>query len=53
MKESCGGFVLPIPTEALTKLIERDTADLDRYADLTSEGTDVHGLTNFYPKIRS
>jgi hypothetical protein len=52
MKESCGGFVLPIPTEALTKLIERDAADLDLYADLTSEGPDVHGLTNFYPARR-
>jgi hypothetical protein len=52
MKESCGRFVLPIPTEALTKLIERDTADLDLYADLTSEGADVHGLTDFYPGRR-
>jgi Zn-dependent peptidase ImmA (M78 family) len=52
MKESCGSFVLPIPTEALTKLIERDAADLDLYADLTSEGTDVQGLTNFYPARR-
>jgi len=31
MKESCGGFILPIPTEALTKLIERDTADPIRW----------------------
>jgi|ERR1700693_1169390 len=53
MKESCGSFVLPIPTEALTKLIERDAADLDLYADLTSEGADVQGLTNFYPARRA
>jgi len=52
MNESCGGFVLPIPTEALTKLIERDAADLDLYADLSSEGTNVQGLTNFYPARR-
>jgi hypothetical protein len=52
MKESCGGFVLPIPTEVLTKLIERDAADLDLFADLVSEGPDVQGVTNFYPARR-
>jgi hypothetical protein len=49
MKESCGGFSLPIPTDTLTKLIERDAEDLDLYADLSVEGPDVQGVTNFYP----
>ena len=42
MAEACGGFSLPIPTEALTKLIERDAADLDLYADLKPEGETSH-----------
>ncbi len=52
MKESCGGFALPIPTDTITKLIERDTADLDLYADLTGEGSEVEGVTDFYPGQR-
>jgi len=48
MNERCNGFVLPIPTEVLTKLIERDAADLDLYADLSEEeGENVHGVTDF------
>jgi hypothetical protein len=35
MKEVCGHFALPIPTDILTKLIERDTQYLDLYADLS------------------
>jgi IrrE N-terminal-like domain len=49
MNESCGGFVLPIPTDVLTKLIERDAADLDLYADLAKEGPEVQGVTDFFP----
>jgi hypothetical protein len=49
MKKSCGGFKLPIPTDALTRLIERDAADLDLYADLSKEGADVQGVTDFFP----
>src|SRR4051812_7822660 len=50
MQERSGGIVLPIPTDALTKLIERDAADLDLYADLSSAGSagsDVEGVTTF------
>lgn len=47
MNESCGGFTFPIPTDVLTKLIERDADDLDLYADLSSEGPGVQGVTNF------
>jgi hypothetical protein len=56
MREFYGELILPIPTDALTKLIERDTTDLDLYADLSREGADVEGMTNFYlhqkPKVR-
>lgn len=49
MNERFGGMRLPIPTDAFTKLIERDAADLDLYADLAKEGSNVQGLTYFYP----
>ena len=35
-------------TEDLTILIESETSDLDQYADLTSEGDDVEGVTFFF-----
>src|SRR5436309_11842949 len=49
MQEQHGRLILPIPTDDLTKLIERDASDLDLYADLTSEGADVEGITYFLP----
>ncbi len=49
MQERCGGFTLPIPTDVLTKLIERDAEDLDLYADLSTEGAEVQGVTDFIP----
>jgi hypothetical protein len=45
-----GAVKFPITTQDLTCLIERDAADLDLYADLSREGTDVQGVTDFYPK---
>lgn len=44
-----GSIPLPIPTDELTKLIERDARYLDLYADLSSEGDGVQGLTTFDP----
>ena len=49
MREMYGDLILPIPTDALTKLIERDAADLDLYADLSGYGSGVQGITDFYP----
>lgn len=49
MRDSCGKLALPIPTDALTKLIERDAQDLDLYADLTVEGMEIQGVTDFFP----
>lgn len=46
----------PLTTDNITILIEGLTQDLDLYADLTSEGVDVEGVTDFFrgsrPKVR-
>jgi hypothetical protein len=51
-----GELILPIPTDTLTKLVERDTSDLDLFSDLKSEGPDVEGVTDFLanqePRVR-
>ena len=39
----------PVTTEDLTCLLEREVADLDLYADLSDEGADVEGVTEFRP----
>ncbi len=49
MRDKCGGWRLPIPTDTLTKLIEQEADDLDLYADLSAEGNDVQGVTEFFP----
>lgn len=49
MSEQHGRLILPIPTDTITKLIERDAADLDLYADLSDEGWEIEGVTDFYP----
>lgn len=43
-----GEVSFPVSTEDLTILIESETSDLDQYADLTSEGDDVEGVTFFF-----
>ena len=49
MQENCGKLILPIPTDELTKLIEKDAYDLDLYADLSEFKGEVHGVTSFFP----
>lgn len=49
LKEKYGEVNLPVSTEDLTRLIERDSDDLDLYADLSEFGPDVEGLTEFHP----
>jgi len=50
LRDLYGEVRFPVPTDALTKLIERDAQDLDLYADLSSEeGTNVEGITDFIP----
>lgn len=50
--EKNGEVSYPISTNDLTILIERETSDLDLYADLTKEGVNVEGMTVFSPKIK-
>jgi Zn-dependent peptidase ImmA (M78 family) len=44
-----GEIRYPIETEDLKTLIERDTEDLDVYADLMAYGAEVEGVTEFHP----
>lgn len=50
--DACGKVTYPIPTDLLTKLIERDADDLDLYADLAAEGEGIQGVTEFVPGAR-
>ena len=49
LKNIYGTARFPVSTDDLTRLIERDTEDLDLYADLSGYGPEVEGLTEFYP----
>jgi hypothetical protein len=42
-----GKVNVPIPTDALTIMLEQATSDFDLYADLCSLGADVEGVTEF------
>ena len=44
-----GEVSFPIPTDDLSIMLERETSDLDLYADLSSLGEDVEGVTEFSP----
>jgi len=44
-----GRIPLPIETDDLARLIERDTSDFDPGADLSGYGPDVEGVTEFRP----
>lgn len=45
-----GSIPYPIPTDDLTRLIERDTSDFDPGADLSTYGSGVEGVTEFPAK---
>lgn len=47
-----GRVHFPVATDDLTRLLEELTEDLDSYADLTEEGADVEGVTEFLPGRR-
>ncbi len=47
-----GHAQFPVVTEDLTLLIEEFAEDLDAYADLSAEGPDVEGVTEFIPGRR-
>ena len=44
-----GVIKFPITTDDLSIMIERDTSDLDLFADLSFDGDDVEGTTDFFP----
>jgi len=44
-----GSVQYPVVTDDLTLLIEEFAEDLDTYADLSTEGPDIEGLTEFIP----
>lgn len=52
LQESYGKAEFPISTDDLTRLIERESEDLDQYADLSEYGPDVEGATEFWPGRR-
>ena len=42
-----GQYSIPVPTDALVELLDRETAKLNLYCDLSGEGEEVHGVTEF------
>ena len=48
-RPSHGGIPVPIETDDLTRLIEREVSDFDPGADLREYGADVEGVTEFRP----
>ena len=50
MEVKYGRLSFPLSTDDLAVLVERDTSDLDLYADLYCEGDDVEGLTDYFPR---
>ena len=48
-KATHGQIPIPILTDELTRLIERDVSDFDPGADLGEFGSDVEGVTEFRP----
>jgi hypothetical protein len=56
LRERYGFDRIPVPTEALTVLIERDAEDLDLSATLSDQNYDVFGVTDFErgkkPRVR-
>ena len=50
LRQKHGCVTFPVSTNDLTLLIEKEADELDLYADLSTEGRDVQGVTYFYPK---
>lgn len=44
-----GKAEFPLSTNDLAQVIEREADDLDLFADLSTYGTDVEGVTEFHP----
>ena len=52
LRRRYGSVQYPVLTDDLTRLIEECAEDLDAYADLSTEGANVEGLTEFIPGRR-
>jgi len=56
LRDRHGAVDVPIATDDLTLLIERETDDLNQIADLAALGDDVEGVTDFFrgkrPRVR-
>jgi hypothetical protein len=50
LRQKNGAVTFPISTDDLTVMIERDTSELDLYADLSQSGADIDGVTDFYAR---
>jgi hypothetical protein len=48
LRAKYGGVAFPISTDDFSVMVERDTSDLDLFADLSVTGEDVEGLTDFF-----
>lgn len=49
LRERYGFERIPVPTEALTEIIERDAKELDVEPNLSDEKYEVFGYTEFVP----
>ncbi len=47
-----GRVAYPLRTDDLTVLVEQETSDLDLYADLSAEGAETEGVTEFVAGVR-
>ena len=52
LKQRHGTVAFPVTTDDLTVLLEQETADFDLYADLSDQGDDVEGVTDFRPSSK-
>jgi hypothetical protein len=44
-----GQLVIPVSTPTLVALLEDEAAKVNLYCDLSTEGEEIHGLTEFSP----
>ncbi|MEH3147567.1 MAG: ImmA/IrrE family metallo-endopeptidase [Methylobacterium frigidaeris] len=52
LQDKVGRVRFPLTTDELCVLVEQHVSDLDVYADLTDDGFDVEGVTNFSVGVR-
>jgi len=50
LRRKYGVIRFPISTDDLTVMLEKETSDLDLFADLSRDGDDIEGVTDFFPQ---